>query len=629
MRPFTPLPLLVLVAPRLAAGGCTSAGCNPSTVGRMDGGVASTIIFITLSLNVALTMTVMFKKRNQKYDLDTHRAARNSQGMVMMSLSYFVSGVGGLLMFTMTQTAVLSGGIGLLGYALSLVIPLRIFGAIAPYMRKNLPKGFTFNEYVYGRFGRVHTVYVAIIALFYMETFMTAELIAACKFATTLSNIETQDQPWWDNSMSYGTVRYPMTQWDTDPHGTFYGNLSNITYAGMPITPVLGTSLITMSYTIVGGMPVSMLTDGMQGLAIFTLSVVTGFTTWAVAGIDEQSRDKPGVPEVYISGPNRFLRTQFGAGVHPLYGTSGSWSKNDSLFGNSILIAISLILGEICAKFLHAGYWQRMWAAESDAAVRRGTHIASFLSVLIILAFGPMGCAAFSHLPWLVAAPAGESPMKDFSSYALPWLVNYFGWDWLGMLVLAVGISMVASTCDTLQSGMIALFLPLSDMLFGRDQNESTKLVFVLILMALLNLPPAIFALSGQAMLEILMLAKLVAATIIPSLFLGLWERTHPHGAIAGAIAGLVSLILVLSVGIGGETFDQLMQEGGYYSRLAAFALIIVSAVSAVVTVAVSVLCFPGYRFQGYADAAGDGAASGTHKGPNTSTHEHTRLSVV
>jgi len=192
------------------------------------------------------------------------------------------------------------------------------------------------------------------------------------------------------------------------------------------------------------------------------------------------------------------------------------------------------------------------------------------------------------------------APLKDFSNYALPWLVNYFAWDWLALLTLTVGTAMVASTCDTLQSGMIALFLPLADRLFGPNQKESTKLAFVLTLMVLLNLPPALLALSGQPMLEVLLLAKLVAATVVPPMLLGFWDRMHPRAAMAGAGAGLASLVAVLTVGIGDEGFEQLMGDGGYYTRLAALALIIVMAVSTVVTVAVSLLAFPEYRFKGY-----------------------------
>eukprot|EP00966_Prymnesium_polylepis_P088898 2057105-Prymnesium_polylepis.1 len=129
--------------------------------------------------------------------------------------------------------------------------------------------------------------------------------------------METQSQPWWGSSDSYGTVRYPKTQWDADPHGTFWGVLSNMSHVGMPVTPVVGTSLITMAYTIIGGMPVSMLTDSVQGVAIFFLSSVMGITTWGVAGVDEEVRNRPGLPELYVSGPHRFHTTCAGTGVHP------------------------------------------------------------------------------------------------------------------------------------------------------------------------------------------------------------------------------------------------------------------------------------------------------------------------
>ena len=210
----------------------------------------------------------MLRNRSEAtYDVDTHRAARNSQGVIALTLSYFVSGAGGLVVFTSPSTAVIGGWVALVGYALSLTIPLWVTGKIAPFLRERVPCGFTMNEFIRLRYGPVCTVYFAVIAIFYMELYMAAELASAGTFATSLSQIDVQADTWWHGPNVPGTIAVP-SQWE---RGTFYGVVKNVTHSGMPVAPIVATSLVTLSYTIIGGLPVSMATDQVQGLDIFGL----------------------------------------------------------------------------------------------------------------------------------------------------------------------------------------------------------------------------------------------------------------------------------------------------------------------------------------------------------------------
>lgn len=49
------------------------------------------------------------------------------------------------------------------------------------------------------------------------------------------------------------------------------------------------------------------------------------------------------------------------AGIHPFYVPTD--------YGNSCAVAVSLILGVTTANMFHAGYWQRVWASESNKTV--------------------------------------------------------------------------------------------------------------------------------------------------------------------------------------------------------------------------------------------------------------------
>lgn len=164
-----------------------------------------------------------------------------------MTLSYFVSGIGAWVIFAAPQAAVLGGWVALAGYALSTAFPLLLFGLIAPMMRKNVPKGFTLIEYVYARFGLINAIYVGLLSLLYMTIYLIAELTSAGTLATGLSLIPTMESTFWKGE--------------------------NV-FTPMPLSPILGVALITLAYTSLGGLPVSILTDRIQGVGIVLLTLI-------------------------------------------------------------------------------------------------------------------------------------------------------------------------------------------------------------------------------------------------------------------------------------------------------------------------------------------------------------------
>ena len=143
----------------------------------------------------------------------------------------------------------------------------------------------------------------------------------------------------------------------------------------------------------------------------------------------------------------------------------------------------------------------------------------------------------------------------------------------------------------------------------------------------LLNVPPVLLALSGQSLLEVLLLAQLLAATIIAPVLLGLWDRTHPHGALAGAFAGLLTAMIVCSVS--DEPFDLLLEEGGRYRRWWTWAFLITPAASALVTVGISIGAYPEYRFKWSDAASRSDAGSATKPQVASTSMSKTRVAPV
>jgi Na+/proline symporter len=524
------------------------------------------ILVTTVGTYIAGKASGMDGKTTLSIQKDAYLAARGTQGVASLTLSYFVSGIGAWVIFAVPQAAVIGGWVALAGYALSTVFPLLLFGKIAPYLRENVPNGFTLIEFVYARYGPINAAYFGLVSMFYMFLYLTAELASAGTLAAHLSKITVMDDTLWKND--------------------------NV-FVPMPISPILGVSFITLAYTVCGGLPVSILTDRIQGAGIFLVTLIILIAAYAHAGGDTKDDDR--------------FRLAAGHGIDPNY--------VDQDYGNSFAIAISLIMGVTCANMFHAGYWQRIWAAESNKAVVQATYAASLLSLLVMILFGVVGWIAYAHYgPGLIAKGGGAH--YDFSWLAVPWIiVDFMSAPWC-VIMLIFGIAMIASTADTLQSGMTALLWPVADKLFDGTfslggsptlpkLSQNAKLAIIICTMAVINVPAMVIALSGQSILQIFLLADLLAATVVAPLLLGFWDRTHPGAALLGALSGLATLLITYAIaGEWGEGFDILMAQGGIFRRSATYAFCFTPVVSAAVTAGYSYV-IPNYKFEGFKNAGG------------------------
>jgi len=102
----------------------------------------------------------------------------------------------------------------------------------------------------------------------------------------------------------------------------------------------------------------------------------------------------------------------------------------------------------------------------------------------------------------------------DITFLSVPCLVREFmGKGWCAV-TLVVGTAMIASTADTLQSGMAALVWPVVEK-FLPSVSPFAKMMVVVVVVALLNVPCIILALSGQSILQLFLLADLLCATVV------------------------------------------------------------------------------------------------------------------
>ena len=166
----------------------------------------------------------------REIDSDAYLAARGSQGWLRIGLSLFASGMGIWILFGPSEVGYYGGFWDVIGYSLSSATPFLLLAYVGPMIRERLPDGVTLADYVRMRLGRPMQVYVGLISVLYMFTFLFAEFTAIGKAMETLAGMD-------------------------------------------PLVPMLAVAAVTAAYTAYGGLPASLQTDRWQAWIILWLVI--------------------------------------------------------------------------------------------------------------------------------------------------------------------------------------------------------------------------------------------------------------------------------------------------------------------------------------------------------------------
>ena len=191
--------------------------------------IASSLAYILLFGSLAFFAWLGYRESSEKeLDTDSFLSARRSQNWIMIGLSLFASGMGIWVLFGPSEVGYYGGFYDVFGYALSSATPFILLAYLGPIIRKLTPDGVTLADFVRQKMGRPMQLYVGIISLIYMFTFMFAEYIAIGRAVEFLSGINF-------------------------------------------LIPIVCVACVTTFYTVIGGLPVSIKTDRIQSLFIIWL----------------------------------------------------------------------------------------------------------------------------------------------------------------------------------------------------------------------------------------------------------------------------------------------------------------------------------------------------------------------
>jgi Na+/proline symporter len=251
---------------------------------------------------------------------------------------------------------------------------------------------------------------------------------------------------------------------------------------------IVAVAITTLIYTTWGGLRASMVTDRWQAwLLLALLAIVIGVTLFSL-------------PQNAVTQP---------------------WPT--APIEVSLNVALTLVIAVTAANIFHQGYWQRVWSARSDTELRKGALLGGALTVPVMLAMGALGmlCMAMGKNP-------GSPPIPFFALLSdAP--------AWLAVPVLVLAVALVASSVDTLQSGIASLVVT------ARPQVSLGAARWITVL---LMLPVVWVSLQGLSVLRLFLIADLLCATAVVPVLLGLWQRMTPTAAVAGAVAGLLGAVL-------------------------------------------------------------------------------------
>jgi len=305
--------------------------------------------------------SVIEKKDIEK---DEYLSARNSKDWVQIGLSLFASGMGVWLLFGPAENAYYGGFFDVLGYALSASTPFILLAYLGPYIRNSLPEGVTLADYVRSKIGREMQLYVGIISIIYMFTFLFAEFTAigrAMEFMTGMN----------------------------------------------ALIPIILVALVTAAYTAFGGLPASIRTDKWQAWFILWLFIV--------------------IILVFIGDTKQLISDAAAFTPEDLTGDEWHWEHGSiSTFTmTGFLSGLALIIAITSAEMFSQGNWQRVYASEDDDALNKGALLAAGMVFPLMFIMGFLGSASAGKGALDDPSLAFFALIKEFSPFILSFFIVF------------------------------------------------------------------------------------------------------------------------------------------------------------------------------------------------------------
>ncbi|KAJ3019338.1 UNVERIFIED_CONTAM: hypothetical protein HDU68_010718 [Siphonaria sp. JEL0065] len=390
-----------------------------------------------------------FRPEERNKSTDFFITARNSQSVLWSACSWFASAMGVWTLTGPPSIATGTGVLGLINLSVFTGLPLVMLAFFGSSVRENVPNATSVSSYAKWRYGTIAQIFVLLIVLLYLTMSLLTEYQAIAGI-----------------------------------FATFFGC--------SPYVPLITVGIITMIYTTLGGLYVSIITD------LFQTSIVLLLTLGATIYLGVSFKDQPAL------GP---LPDYLGV-------TAYGWET-----------FATLAIPFICGTFYGEGFWQRVWSAKDNRSLCLGAVIGGSLASIVIFILGFGGILAY----WSGRVSFDETRPFD-SNYAF----FYAFADSTGtispvvtIVILLFGTVMNESAVDSFQNAITDTLTTVAIGLFGLKVQP----IYVRAVVLLANIPlmagAAYLSTRNVSILNTFGVANLITTMTFPPLAAGLLPQLN------------------------------------------------------------------------------------------------------
>ena len=414
----------------------------------------SNALFIVIVINIIFLFIGVIYSRNFQ-GLKNYLTANRNIGFISLTTSLTASALGAWILFG-PASASSWGGLGaIIGYSLGTAFPMFFFIYLGKKIRKEFPKGSTLIEFLRKKFGKSLFKLILVMTIFYMFIFLCAEVTAVAVLINYISGTEL---------------------WIT----------------------ALIVLLCTLSYTLYGGLRVSILTDNIQMIVICFLLLIS---------------------LIYIlSSTGSKFSFDFVKNTNPQL-LSGSYIPGYTA-GLTFFIAVA------ATNLFHQGNWQRIYAAKDYKTLKKSLIFSFLIIVPIVFFMGFTGLVAFS---------IDSSIRPDLGFFSLLLSEQAF---MLSILVIILGLALTISTIDTLINAISSLIVVDGKATF-EFKNKINYLNFSKNIIIFLSMISFVIASYGFDILYLFLLADLFCCAFVLTVFYSFYNKIDEKTAYISIIIGL------------------------------------------------------------------------------------------
>ncbi|KAK1758406.1 hypothetical protein QBC47DRAFT_139698 [Echria macrotheca] len=211
---------------------------------------SNAIIYLTYGAFLVGGTALAWTLRNQSKG--EFLSGNRTQTALPLALNFIASALGSGILFAYPQLATITGVQGVVVYALSSGLPLFIFAALGPIIRRKCPEGFVLTEWTRQRYGIATAIYLSAATLLTLFLYMVSELSAIGQVVNLLTGLD-------------------------------------------PLPIIIVECIVTTIYTSLGGFRISFITDNVQGAMVVGLIVIATISIGVETKIDTSLIESSGL----------------------------------------------------------------------------------------------------------------------------------------------------------------------------------------------------------------------------------------------------------------------------------------------------------------------------------------------